>query len=148
MVLISAFVMAACLMLVENDDTTFFLIKNWMPEELNSYYREPLEIHTMCVREGHLFPESCSNTKGKNVYLYVFWKCLEKIRFTFYWIWYRKIDYLYLSLRLTLFSGGLVGIFRKSLHRFFHILRIRQSEMHSCFTTHNGQITGSQNHLV
>lgn len=101
MVLISAFVIATCIMLVE-----IFFINNWMPEELNSYYHERLEMHTMCVSEGYLLPESCSNTKGKNVYLYVFWKCLEKIRFTFYWIWYRKIGYLYLSLRLTLFSDG------------------------------------------
>lgn len=36
-----------------------------MPEKLNSYYREPLEINIMCVREGYLFPESCFNTKGK-----------------------------------------------------------------------------------
>lgn len=61
--------MAACIMLVENDDATFFLLKI---ECQKSYYREPLEINIMCVREGYLFPESCSNTKGKNVYLYVF----------------------------------------------------------------------------
>lgn len=120
-------------------------IKNWMPEKLNSYYCEPLEINIMCVREGYLFPESCSNTKGKNVYLYVFWKCLEETRFTFYWIWYSKIGYLYLSLRLTLFSDGLVGNLYTLL---FHILRIRESEMHSCFTTHSGQTTGFPNHSV
>lgn len=36
-----------------------------MPEKLNSYYRETLEIHTTCVREGYLIQESCSNTEDK-----------------------------------------------------------------------------------
>lgn len=36
-----------------------------MPEELNSYYREPLEIHTMCVREGHLFQKVALTQKAK-----------------------------------------------------------------------------------
>lgn len=44
--------MAACLMLVENDDATLYFIKHCKPEEPKSYYRETLEIHTMCVREG------------------------------------------------------------------------------------------------
>lgn len=37
-----------------------------MPEELNSYYRETLEIHTTCVREVFLIQESCSNAEDKN----------------------------------------------------------------------------------
>lgn len=58
--------MAPCQMLIDKDDATFFFIRKCMPQELNSYYRETLEIHTTCVRESYLIQESCSNTEDKN----------------------------------------------------------------------------------